>query len=565
MGAIYTADFETTTDPQDCRVWSWGTYNIYNEEFRYSLSIHSFFKHVFKKPSATKFLFHNLKFDGSFLLDYLLKNDFEHVETRKLEHRQFTTLIDGKNTFFSLSVKWKNRQYYFMDSLKVIPLGIERIPKAFGLDVLKGNIDYDKTRPVGYKPTKIEVEYLKHDVVIAGKALRYFYDQELKKMTQASNAFNFYSKLIGKKRFERLFPVLDLYTDELLRFSYRGGWTYVKDDVQGYDIDEGIVYDVNSLYPWVMRYKKLPYGEPIYYRGQYITDTLYDLYVQRLRCQFELKPGKLPMLQIKGQKGFSAREYAKDSRGEDVELTLTSVDLKLFRECYELYNVQYHDGWKFKSSNKMFTDYVDHWTEVKIKSQEEGNEGMRSIAKLMLNALYGRFALNPNVSSKIPYLDDAGVVQFETVQQEPRAPIYLPVATFITAYSREKTISAAIQEYDRFCYADTDSIHLKGREVADIDIHPSKLGAWKEEYQFKKARFVRAKSYIEVLDDDTSHVACAGLPHRCHTYITYDNFKNGLEVPESFLIDDKSVNGSLKLKRVSGGSVLIPRTYKLTL
>ena len=46
MANIYAADFETTTDPDDCRVWTWGTYNIYTGEFRYSLSVHSFFKHV---------------------------------------------------------------------------------------------------------------------------------------------------------------------------------------------------------------------------------------------------------------------------------------------------------------------------------------------------------------------------------------------------------------------------------------------------------------------------------------------------------------------------------------
>lgn len=31
---------------------------------------------------------------------------------------------------------------------------------------------------------------------------------------------------------------------------------------------------------------------------------------------------------------------------------------------------------------------------------------MRTLAKLMLNALYGKFALNPNVRSKIPYYDN---------------------------------------------------------------------------------------------------------------------------------------------------------------
>ena len=42
----------------------------------------------------------------------------------------------------------------------------------------------------------------------------------------------------------------------------------------------------------------------------------------------------------------------------------------------------------FKASTGMFDEYVDHWTEVKIKAGKEGNNGMRQIAKLMLNSLY---------------------------------------------------------------------------------------------------------------------------------------------------------------------------------
>ena len=46
---IYTADFETTTDENDCRVWAWGVCEIgKNEEFEYNNSIESFFEHCKK-------------------------------------------------------------------------------------------------------------------------------------------------------------------------------------------------------------------------------------------------------------------------------------------------------------------------------------------------------------------------------------------------------------------------------------------------------------------------------------------------------------------------------------
>ena len=40
-------------------------------------------------------------------------------------------------------------------------------------------------------------------------------------------------------------------------------------------------------------------------------------------------------------------------------------------------------------------DYGDKWTEVKTKASIKGNEGMRTIAKLQLNSLYGKMASNP--------------------------------------------------------------------------------------------------------------------------------------------------------------------------
>lgn len=29
----FTADFETTTDPKDCRVWAWGVCEVGNEDY----------------------------------------------------------------------------------------------------------------------------------------------------------------------------------------------------------------------------------------------------------------------------------------------------------------------------------------------------------------------------------------------------------------------------------------------------------------------------------------------------------------------------------------------------
>ena len=84
----------------------------------------------------------------------------------------------------------------------------------------------------------------------------------------------------------------------------------------------------------VMYYCNLPYGEPIYYDGNYEKDDLYDLYIQMIRCNFKLKKNYIPTIQLKNSTAFNPTEYITDSNGEDVTLCLTSVDMELFKAHY---------------------------------------------------------------------------------------------------------------------------------------------------------------------------------------------------------------------------------------
>ena len=253
-----------------------------------------------------------------------------------------------------------------------------------------------------------------------------------------------------------------------------------------------------------------------------------------------------------GQRADGVALYRLLRDGEDVTLCLTNVDLELFMEHYNVFNMEYHSGWKFKSTIGLFKDYIDKWNKVKMESTLNGNKAMRTLAKLMLNALYGKFALNPGVQSKLPWYDN-GVIKYKLGEKETREPIYIPVGTFITAWARYKTISSAQKVYDRFVYADTDSLHLVGTEIPDmLEIDPVKLGAWKHESTFTRARFIRQKSYIEEIDG-VLNITCAGMPDRCYQYVTWDNFHTGA-----------TYAGKLGMAHVNGGIVLkdIPFSIK---
>ena len=583
---LLTADFETTTQEEDCRVWAWAVCEVGNPDFfQHGNNIDSFFRFMKNCENAT-FYFHNLKFDGEFLFVWLFENGFKHVLNRKDEAtKTFTTLISDTGQFYSIKIifekKGKKTVYaQIYDSLKILPFSVAEIAKGFNLPISKLELDYTAEREVGHELTQTEIDYIRNDVDIVARALKVLFDQNLKKMTQGSNALHDYKETVGKKNFERWFPEPDYDYD--VRQSYKGGFTYLNSIYKDVDLSEGIVLDVNSLYPWVMHDCKLPYGDPVFFKGKYEEDKLYDLYVQMFTCQFELKEGYIPTVQLKNNLSFIPTEYLTSSGDEEVTMCMTSVDLELFLEHYDVYNEEWHSGWKFKSTTGLFSDYIDKWMKVKIESTKNGNKSMRTLAKLMLNALYGKFALNPNVRSKIPYYDN-GMIRYTMGEKETRKPLYIPVGTFITAWARHKTITSAQKVFPMFVYADTDSLHLNlklpeelsnlsNKELEnlttedlqkygvplpdDFVIDPVALGAWKIESRFTRARFLRQKSYIEdwnspetwdTEDYDPSllNITCAGMPKQCYPFVTWENFHEGA-----------SYKGKLAPKHVKGGIVL---------
>ena len=131
------------------------------------------------------------------------------------------------------------------------------------------------------------------------------------------------------------------------------------------------------------------FGEPIFFNGEYKEDKVYDLYIQMITCSFELKENKIPTIQIKNNRSyFRANEYLTSSNGEIVCLVLTSVDLKLFFENYNVYDKTFEYGWKFKSTDKLFKGFIEKWIKRKNDATISGNKGQRTLAKLMLNSLY---------------------------------------------------------------------------------------------------------------------------------------------------------------------------------
>ena len=183
------------------------------------------------------------------------------------------------------------------------------------------------------------------------------------------------------------------------------------------------------------------------------------------------------------------------------------------------------------------------------------------------------FGLNPRVRGKYPILEN-DIVKYKFYDEEIRDSIYVPVASFITAYARKDIIESSekIREYslkkygkDLYIYSDTDSIHclLNEDDIEELkntmDIDDYILGAWKLESKFKRGKFLRQKCYIEENEENKLQTTIAGLPKKLGKYITFNNFVEGF----SILADDDEYEHKLRFKHVKGGVLLVDTDFTI--
>jgi len=209
-----------------------------------------------------------------------------------------------------------------------------------------------------------------------------------------------------------------------------------------------------------------------------------------------------------------------------VELTLTKTDYILLREHYDLYDFEILDGCWFFADKGIFDEYINKYKKIKM----ENKGAKRTEAKLFLNNLYGKMATSMVSSFKYAVELSDGSLGYKVVSETNKDPVYIPVGSAITSYSRNFTIRSAQATFygaDKrgFKYADTDSIHcdLQPNEIKGIKVSPNDFCCWKLEAQWDIAKFIRQKTYVEhVTHEDLQpiehpyyNLKCAGMSDSC--------------------------------------------------
>lgn len=560
-----------------------------------------------------------------------------------LKEFQYDAMIKDGN-FYKATLKGKEFSITFLDTLKLFPFSLKKASSdLLNLELPKDGLDYEKERKLYEKLTHDEKVYIYNDVfalkylvktyciegiTISGRYIKFdkittsgqtfdnfkhFLLEDFENRTGCfanDNVFDYVDNRLLKTKFftetneknrreylfQALFPKQNYFVDSYERQSYYGGLSYVhRENVQKYEKLEnkiGNVYDVNSLYPFVMETFDLPFGVGVYKKIPYHKMSKgykknYPLYIQELTVyDLQVKKGKINFLQVKHNKHFKGNECIKnnivDGKKIPLKLYLTNVTLELLKECYDLNVVSYGSHIAFMSTQDIFKSYLDFWKKVKV----ENKGAIRAIAKLFQNSLYGKFGMRGESDIVYVTTDNGKFTLDYNLKDVVGETIYLPIATFITSYAKRYLCNAINSNYENFLYCDTDSVHLFGEKVNGITLDKTKYGCWDNELTFTDAKYLGQKRYCEK-DNKTGEwsIKCCGLSDTIMKQVddldVFENCKHSSKELSKMEIHSKKdsiyyyydkectkkIKGlfkSKKAKQVKGGTLILETPYMLS-
>lgn len=512
---LFAADFETTVYEGQTRtdVWSSAFSELFSESENVIVhhtiaETYNYFSSLNENIAA---YYHNLKFDGSFWLDYLMiQKGFttaiykdEHgnekwYDTKCMPVNSFKCSISSMGQWYTIVIKTQNNVIELRDSLKLMPFTLKRMGDSFKLKHRKLEMEYTGFRYPGCEITDEEMAYISNDVLVLREALEFMFTQGHDKLTIGACCLHEFKLGYDKHVYQAIFP--DIYkipiseifgcdtAGEYVRRSYRGGWCYVVKGKTGEVKRNGITADVNSLYPSMMSSESgnyFPVGRPEFYnmRGRPKSDVEWWLrvilqaaeqhgknayYFVRFKTRFYLKTDKLPFIQIKTSMRFRGNEsletsdyyddktqqyytqyYAPSESGEPV-LVDTAVTLTMTMIDLKLM-LDHYDVVNFELLDfckfKTERGLFDNYMGKYKRIKQTAKGAERELAKLFLNNLYGKMAASTDSSYKVPLVRPGNVIGFRDVHESDKKPGYIPIGSAITSYARNFTIRAAQANY----------------------------------------------------------------------------------------------------------------------
>lgn len=206
----YVCDFETTVykGQQYTEVWAAAIVELNTEDVAILHSIQDFLGYIFSLNVNVVGYFHNLKFDGNFIVDWLLRNGYNwnRVAEGKMKNNEFKCAISDRGAWYTITIKKGQTVIEFRDSLKLLPFSVKRIGKSFKTTHKKLDMEYEGFRYAGCEITDKEKEYIANDVLVVKEALEIMFERGHQKLTIGSCCLEEFKSTYDKTDFKNFFP-----------------------------------------------------------------------------------------------------------------------------------------------------------------------------------------------------------------------------------------------------------------------------------------------------------------------------------------------------------------------
>ncbi len=505
-GEIWAIDSET--DPfKSGRVpkpFVWGAYN--GEEYhRFDTSAQMLA--MLTTRDCLAYAHNGGKFDYHFLLDFL-------ADGAEL------MVISGRISKFKIGL------CEFRDSINIMPFALDNYKKD--------DIDYDifESDQRGKPHNKKLIDaYLKADCVYLHELITQYRSDYGSALTQAGAAIKIWGDMSGIKTPS----TTKKFYDKMQKYYYGGRVECFEKSIIE---DDFAVVDINSAYPAVMCFDH-PYGSKFDISDEIPTDIKKaQISFITLTCATR---GALPHRNKKGVTTYyndsAIREYHITGweylAGVDTD-TISDITIKKVYTAVETIN---------------FKPYVDKFFKIKTEAKLNDDKAAFLFSKIFLNALYGKYATNPekyknyavcepynvNKYAKMGYESGNNLGKWALLEKEldesDKKYLNICVAASITGAVRAK-LWRAMCVCNGVMYCDTDSI--AAREYHNLDINATKLGAWDVEAKCDYAAIAGKKMYaFKIAKSDRYKIASKGVRFDAKQIIRVAGGETVLYVPDA--------------------------------
>lgn len=290
-----------------------------------------------------------------------MKFDFSILVQRLLAKLPKVSIYYSGSTGIYIHGKTKKKNLFLLDSYQIMPASLSKLSKSFCPELPKLDL---QVMPWELPEDKL-IEYLQRDCESLYLVIKKFFDNIEKEFGKTS-ALTLSS--LSLKLYRKHFQKYDIWSSnkKLFQFesdSYFGGIVHCKPGK--YNVK---CYDVNSMYPYIMKTMSFPYKYLGAWCKQYRGRR--GLY----KINFKYNNG-IPFI-------FDIESRQVEYEGLAIVDNTTLNYLESIGGSYKMIV-----GYEYHLCDYIFSDFVNYFHRMK----QENIEPLRFIYKIILNSLYGKF------------------------------------------------------------------------------------------------------------------------------------------------------------------------------